>query len=123
MISGSALKPDIRTELWHSFSVLLKSYAAAASLNGVEHGALDLNASSLHIAAGRSILKVGYYFALGRGVWSIFIRGKQELGNFELHPDGTVSVDNQVLDMDHAAIQIIGVLTSAANLDRVEVPA
>jgi hypothetical protein len=117
----SALKPDVRAELWHSFAVLLKSYAAAATVSGLEHGVLVLTPTSLNIVAASSTLSVGYYAALGRGVWSVITRGKQELGNFELHHDGSVSLDGAPFDMDHAAIHLIGLLTSAAKLDTVEV--
>ncbi len=121
MTPKSALKPDIRTELWHSFAVLLKSYAAAATVNGLEHGVLALTPTSLNVVAASSTLSVGYYAALGRGVWSVDARGELGHGTFELNDDGSVSLDGAPFDMDHAAIHLIGLLTSAAKLDTVEV--
>src|SRR5258708_29730567 len=118
MSGKPASKPDLRTELWHSFASLLRSYAAAASLHGLKHGVLDLTDNSVNIVAALSTLNVGYFAALGRGVWSVAAQGKQESGTFELNADGTVSLDGgAAFDMDHAAIHLIGSLTSAAALD------
>ncbi|AXC15082.1 hypothetical protein ACPOL_5838 [Acidisarcina polymorpha] len=124
----TALRSDVRTELWRSFASLLRSYAAAASLNGVEHGVLDLTPGSLEIVVKGSTLRVEYYPTLGRGVWSLTTkdkqeRDKQERGTFELNADGTVALDRSEFDMDHAAIHLVGLLTTAATLDRIEVPA
>jgi hypothetical protein len=116
-------RPDVRIELWRSFISVLKSYAAAASLNGFRHGVLELTENSLNVVALSSTLNVGYYAALGRGVWSVAAQGKQTLGSFELNADGTVFLDGIAVDMDHGAIQLIGLLTSAAKLDEIEVPA
>ncbi len=115
----SALKPDVRAELWHSFAVLLKSYAAAASVQGLEHGVLELTTHSLNIVAASTTLAVGYFAAVGKGTWSLTGRGSQGTGRFELNHDGTVVLDGIEIDMDHAAIQMIGSLTNAARLDEV----
>jgi hypothetical protein len=121
MTLKSALKPDVRAELWHSFVVLLKSYAAAASMNGLTHGVLELTPHSLNIVAASTILAVGYFPAIGKGTWSVTGQGSQSRGAFELHHDGTVALDEVKIDMDHAAIQLIGSLTGAARLDEVPV--
>ena len=123
MTSRSDAKPDVREELWHSFAVLLKSYAAAASIHGIEHGVLELTTHSLNIVAASTTLAVGYFPAVSKGTWSITGRGSQDRGTFELNHDGTVILDGTEIDMDHAAIQLIGSLSGAAKLDTVEVPA
>lgn len=120
--SRSASRPDIREELWHSFAVMLKSYAAAASMNGISHGVLELTPHSLNIVAVSTTLAVGYYPAIGKGVWSLTGQGDQRRGAFELSHDGMVTLDETEIDMDHAAIQLIATLTGAA-MERVEVPA
>ncbi len=121
MKPGSPLRPDIRAELWHSFAVLLKSYAAAASIHGIEHGVLELTSNSLNVVAVSATLAIGYFPAVGKGTWSITRRGDQDRGTFELNPNGSVVLDETEIDMDHAAIQLISSLTKAATLD--EVPA
>jgi hypothetical protein len=119
MTSRSDSKPDVREELWHSFAVLLKSYAAAASMHGIEHGVLELTRHSLHIVAASTTLAVGYFPVVGKGTWSVTGRGSQDRGTFELNHDGTVVLDGTEIDMDHAAIQMIGSLTNSARLDEV----
>ncbi len=117
----SAPKPDVLAELWHSFVVLLKSYAAAASQNGLTHGVLELTSHSLNIVAASTILAVGYFPAVGKGTWSVTGPTSQDRGTFELNHDGTIVLDGIEIDMDHAAIQLIASLTGAARFD--EVPA
>jgi hypothetical protein len=123
MTSRSVSKPDVREELWHSFAVLLKSYAAAASMHGLEHGVLELTTHSLNIIAASTTLAVGYFPVVGKGTWSLTGQRSQERGTFELNHDGTVVLDGAEIDMDHAAIQLIGSLSGAAKPDKVEVPA
>ena len=121
MTSRSDSKPDVREELWHSFVVLLKSYAAAASMHGIEHGVLELTTQSLNIVAASTALAVSYFPVVGKGTWSMTGQGSQNRGTFELNHDGTVVLDGTEIDMDHAAIQLIGSLSGAARLDTVEV--
>jgi hypothetical protein len=123
MTSRSVSRPDIREELWHSFSVLLKSYSAAASMSGLSQGVLELSPHSLNIVATSTTLAVGYFPAVGKGTWSVRGRGSEEHGAFEFNHDGTVVLDEAEIDMDHAAIQLLGSLTRAARLDEIEVPA
>jgi hypothetical protein len=112
---------DVRAELWRSFVSLLRSYAAAASLNGLEHGVLVLTENSLQVVAVPGTLSVAFYQALGRGVWSIAVNSELEKGTFELHLDGTVLLDDRLVDMDHAAIELISWLSRAANRNPIEV--
>ncbi len=119
MTSRSTSRPDIREELWHSFAVLLKSYAAAASMHGLDHGVLELTVHSLNIVATSTTLAVGYFPVVGKGTWSVTGRGSQDRGTFELNHDGTVVLDGTEIDMDHAAIQLIGSLTAASRQDEV----
>jgi len=119
--------PDVRAELWQSFVSLLKAYAAAASFNGLEHGVLVLTENSLQIVAAPETLSVAYYQALGRGVWALTSGSDMERGTFEVNLDGSISLEESAVDMDHAAIQLIASLTdaatSSANRNRIEVPA
>jgi hypothetical protein len=131
MTRATASKSDALMEIWHSFASLLKSYAAAASLNGAEHGVLVLSDSSLNIVAGRATLSVGYYATLNRGAWSMtegtdrhqYAEQPREVerGNFDINADGTIALDGNTIDMDHAAIQLVAALTVAASRNVIEV--
>jgi hypothetical protein len=129
----SASKSDVRTELWGSFVSLLKSYAAAASMHGTEHGVLVLSENIVNIFATRGTMKISYHPTLGRGVWQLF-RGTDrhqdaeqpeqlDQGSFDLNLDGTMTLDGNTVEMDLAAIQLIAALTHAASRDEIEVPA
>jgi len=113
--------PDVRAELWQSFVGLLKAYAAAASMGGHEHGVLVLTETSLQIIAAPETLSVAYYQALGRGVWALTSGTDMNRGTFEVNLDGTISLEEIAIDMDHAAIQLIASLTSAAKQNQIEV--
>jgi len=113
--------PDVRAELWQSFVGLLKAYAAAAALGGKEHGVLVLTENSLQIVAAPEMLSVAYYQALGRGVWALTSGSDMERGTFEVNLDGTISLEEALIDMDHAAIQLVASLTHAANRKQNEV--
>jgi hypothetical protein len=128
-----ASSSDVRAELWGSFVSLLKSYAAAASLHGTEHGVLVLSENTLNIFAARGTLKINYHPMIGRGVWSLFhgtdrhqdaVQPEQlDQGKFDLNLDGTITLDDNTVEMDLAAIQLIAALTHAASRDEIEVPA
>jgi hypothetical protein len=105
---------DIQTELWRSFISVLKSYAAAASLNGIEHHvpALDEEDFEIH-AAGRK-LSLAYHVHTQHGHWFVSGNDAERHGVFQLTHHGTAVVDGSELDLDHAAIEIIAKLTNGA---------
>ena len=106
---------DVRTEIWTSFASLLKVYAAAASLHGIEHLVLDLAENSVNVLAGSITLNVAYLAESGRGIWSFTRDGIEEFaGAFGLNPEGTLSLDGEIQDLDHAAIHLIARLTQSA---------
>ncbi len=124
-------KSNVLIEIWRSFTSLLKAYAAAASLNGVEHGVLTLSNFSMNIIVGRTTLNVEYFETLNRGTWSVmqgtnrhpFAEQPREVerGNFDINSDGTIMLDGNTIDIDHAAIHLLGTLTVTASRNEIEV--
>jgi hypothetical protein len=137
MTRRPASKSDVREELWRSFASLLRSYAAAAGLNGISHGVLLLGEDSMHVVSGRNTLKISYHPTLGRGLWSLHQEADSgtdrhefavmacelERGDFDVNPDGTIQLNGAAVEIDHAAIQLIASLTAAAARNQLEVPA
>jgi hypothetical protein len=132
-MKSSVSNSDVRGELWGSFVSLLKAYAAGASLAGISYGVLALGKDSVMIVAALGTLKISYHPTIGRGVWTL-LQGTDrhqsadqpeqlEQGNFDLNLDGTITLDGEVLEMDFAAIHLIGELTQAASVEGIEVPA
>jgi len=112
---------EIRIQLWDSFLSLLKSYAAAASLHGVRHEVVAVSECEAFVTAGTRVLDIWCYPDSGRGDWAIGRSTAESAGEFLLNTNGTIALGDSTMDMDHAAIQLIASLTTAARLD--EVPA
>ncbi len=110
---------DIRIQLWDSFISLLKSYAAAASLHGLKHEVVDVSECEIFATAGTKVLDIWCFPASGRGDWAIGRSTGEPVGDFLLNTDGTIALGGSTMDMDHAAIQLIGSLTGAARLNEV----
>ena len=102
---------DIHIELWRSFSSLLKAYAAAASLNGMEHHVDDLDEEDLQIEAAGRKLYILFHVPTQRGRWSVVGDGLEERGHFQLTHEGAVMLEDRELEMDHGAIELIARLT------------
>jgi hypothetical protein len=114
MTMTAATDADVQLELWRSFSSLLKAYAAAASLNGMEHHIDDLDEEDLQIHAAGRKLYILYHVPSQRGHWSIVGENFDERGHFQLTHSGAVVLENAVLDMDHGAIELVARLTKPA---------
>lgn len=110
---------DIRIQLWDSFLSLLKSYAAAASLHGIKQEVVDVSECEVFVTAGTHVLDIWCFADSGRGDWAIGRSAGQPVGDFQLNTDGTIALGDSTMDMDHAAIQLIASLTTAARLDEV----
>jgi hypothetical protein len=107
---------DVHVELWRSFSSLLKAYAAAASLNGMEHHVDDLDEEDLQIEAAGRKLYILFHVPTQRGRWSVVGDGFDERGHFYLTHGGAVMLEDRELDMDHGAIELIARLTKAVGV-------
>jgi hypothetical protein len=113
-VSAAAAEAMISSELWVSFSSLLRSYAAAASLNSAESAEVAATDHSISIAAGSARLEMLCNTATGAGNWSLRSSNQDRQGRFELLPDGRIELDGTTLDLDHAAIDFAALLMQAA---------
>jgi hypothetical protein len=112
---------DLRIELWASFVALLRSYAFAASQHGLSHQVSDIAECETFVTAGGQVLDIWCFPATGIGEWAIGSFESDPGGEFVLNLDGTVSLNGINVDMDHAAIDLIGALTKEAGQNRLEV--
>ena len=106
----------LATELWVSFGSLVRSYAAAASLNLGEPAEVAIDGNQIEAAAGAAVLSIQYDPGSRRGSWLLRAAGsgQESSGEFELLPDGRVSLDGRTIDLDHAAIDFAAALMQAA---------
>jgi hypothetical protein len=102
---------QVRTELWSSFVSLLRSYAAAATMDGKEY---VVEGGSDQAAVG--YLDRAYRFrfraATGDGIWRSVQSGSESWGAFHLKQDGTLAFLDGTKSLDIAAIDFIESLQS-----------
>jgi len=142
MTLAVATQAELRMELWRSFLSVLKSYAALANVgDGAEATNLDDSPwsivwSTLSKDGRRFSLNVCYDAPKDKGMWrmdlwderlnkdKIVLKGLHDpFRPFSLQEDGTVALEGSTLDMDHAAIELIGWFSNAIKTGRIEVPA
>jgi hypothetical protein len=105
---------QVSTELWISFASLLRSYAAARSLND-ELAEVTLKGESIRIVAGNAAMQLTLDPHNSGGTWSLSsTAGPQKQGRLALLPEGRIDIDGTVLDLDHAAIDLVASLMNAA---------
>jgi hypothetical protein len=117
---ASTTEADLRIELWISFLGLLRSYAAAASQHGIEHHVLDIGECEAYVTATGKTLDIWCSPATGVGEWAIGRLESDPRGEFLLNLDGTISLNDTTVDMDHAVIDLISILTKPVNSSRQE---
>lgn len=101
-------------ELWISFSSLVRSYTAVASLN--LKLPVNVVADELNLTASAGAARLCFQFdpASGAGNW-LLRGGREEMsGRFELLPEGRMALEGKLLDLDHAAIDFAAALMQAA---------
>lgn len=113
-MSAPVVEPMLKTELWVSFLSLLRSYAAAASLNsGAEIEATE-SGESIAMVAGSARLEMECDSLTGTGNWRLASGGAaRRQGSFALLPDGRIELDENILELDHAAIDLAAALMHA----------
>lgn len=110
-----AAPPMPATELWISFTSLLRSYAAAAGLNTAEPAKIVATADTMIATAGSARLEMQYDATHWAGNWSLRSADQPESqGQFTLLPEGRIELDGTTLDLDHAAIDFAAALMQAA---------
>lgn len=135
-----ASESEVRMQLWLSFISVLKSYAAVANLEGQGSQMSNLDDSPCGIIWSsacrderrRCSLGISYDTQTGRGHWHLHagdaapFSGKHDstlMRDLALNLDGTVALDGSILDMDHAAIELMGWFANTIKTGRIEVPA
>jgi hypothetical protein len=135
---------ELRMELWRSFISVLKSYAALSGVNYDCGEAANLDDSPCAIiwstacdeGRRRCGLTVLYDAQKGNGTWRVsadeepfrvtkqtYTRLRDAFQPFILNLDGTVTIKGGHLDMDHAAMEMLGYFANAAKSGQIEVPA
>lgn len=105
----------LEAELWISFTSLLRSYTAAASLNPSAEFTIDSTEESISIASGGVVLAMHVDLQTGRGKWRLKSSGSATQGEFALLHDGRIDLDNTILDLDLAAIDFVAALRQPAS--------
>jgi hypothetical protein len=104
----------VSTELWISFASLLRSYAAARSLND-ESADVSQKGDRIRIVAQNAAMDLTLDPHNASGTWSLSsTAGPQKQGRLTLLPEGRIDIDGTVLDLDHAAIDLVASLMNAA---------
>ncbi len=103
----------LTTELWISFTSLLRSYVAAAGLDSGSPADVRETGDSIAVALGGARLEMRYEPASGEGNWRLRGSAEEVQGRFALLPEGRFSLDGTVLDLDHAAIDFAAALKQA----------
>ena len=104
----------VSTELWISFASLLRSYAAARSLND-ESAEVTLKGDSIRIVAGNAAMQLTLDPHNASGTWSLSSGAvPRRQGRLALLPEGRIDIDGTVLELDHAAIDLVASLMNAA---------
>ena len=141
MTLAVATEAELRIELWRSFLSVLKSYAALANIGEGAEAANLVDSPWLIVwstlstdGRRRFSLNVCYDAPKDKGMWRIDVSdepfktdkiGLNSLGDsfrpFSLHEDGTVALEGSTLDMDHAAIELIGWFSNSIKTGRIEI--
>jgi hypothetical protein len=144
MTLAMATEAEVRMELWLSFISVLRSYAFLSSLESepAVMSNLDDNPCSIIWSTvcdegrRRCGLTVSYDAQKAQGTWRVsadnepfrvtmqtYERLRDSFQPFILNLDGTVSLDSSNLDMDHAAMEMLGYFANAVKSGHIEVPA
>jgi hypothetical protein len=106
---------QVSSELWISFASLLRSYAAARSLNDKQSADVEQKGDRIRIVAGDAAMELTLDPHNGEGEWRLISgMGQQRRGKLALLPEGRIDIDDTVLDLDHAAIDLVASLMNAA---------
>jgi hypothetical protein len=107
---------QLAAELWLSFRTVLRSYAAAANLRSEEITRVEWSESDFILVSASARLELKFELASGRGSWHLHTGNEETAhGQFNLLPEGALELDGKVLDLDHAAIDFVGLVTQSSN--------
>ncbi len=115
MSAVAAEETMLCAELWLSFGSLIRAYAAAASVNAGSAPEIEATDKTIRVAAGAARLVMNCDHEAGAGSW-LLRRGESIVtqGSLALLPEGRVVLDGKVLELDHAAIDLVASLMNAS---------
>lgn len=113
-MSAPSAQTLLASELWVSFAALLRSYIAVARQNSGEAPKIAMAGDSLAVVADQARLEVRYDAEVRAGSWRLRGPHQEETrGRFELLPEGSIALGGEILDLDHAAINLATALMEA----------
>jgi hypothetical protein len=105
----------LATELWLSFASLLRSYAGANSINSTQPIQVTVGENSIVVTVAGALLNLRYDPTRAAGDWELSSgREGATRGLFSILPEGSARLDGTMMDLDHAAIDLIARVTRAA---------
>ena len=110
-MSHAAIDATVRGYLCQSFSALVHGYAGVAALHDGKTAAFEETENGILVEVEGTQLTLDYDSSTGTGEWRIqgpF--GVYRQGSLEFHSDGTLALDGLIMEMDHAAIDLSGLL-------------
>ena len=107
-MSAPAVERMLSTELWVSLGSLVRSYTAAASLNTDAAPDVIVDEDSITATLGAAKLEIRRDLSAWTGHWSLRGGPEEKSGHCELLPDGRIIIQGSALDLDHAAIDLVG---------------
>lgn len=111
-MSATVTEPTLHTELWHSFVSMLRSYAAAASLNS---GAVLVSSirNTVTITVDDTQLEMNFDPCSARINWRKRTAADDPIGgSFDLLAEGAIAIDGATKDLDHVAIEFVALVTA-----------
>lgn len=102
-------------ELWLSFGSMVRAYAAAAAENLSSPLQVEAAGDTIRATAGTARLEMTCDCETGAGNWQL-TRGQTSVlqGSLQVLPEGRIDINGKTLDLDHAAIDLVASLTTAA---------
>jgi hypothetical protein len=105
---------QVRRHVWESLVSMLRVYAHAASLNGKEYMVTSA-AEDACVKHGDCTLQLSFHPDTGEGVWRICHPEREELGEFRIEEDGTLTFPAGPKPLDIAAIDWMELLVHATS--------
>lgn len=105
----------LSTELWLSFGSLIRAYAAVSPSDAGHAPQVATTEETIIIAAGSARLDLAFDAASGAGNWTLSSsEAITAEGLLHLLPEGRIAIDGKPVELDHAAIDLVALLVSAA---------
>lgn len=114
MSAGVAEEIMVCAELWLSFGSLVRAYAAASE-SAIPAVHVESANDVIRVTAAAARLEMRCDLETGAGDWQLsFADNTQRHGHLQLLHEGRIAMDGNTLDLDHAAIDLVALVMSAA---------